>query len=182
MSKFGRKPIIFENVQIEINENIISYNGKEASGKYELPACFEIIKSDNSLTIKPKDNIIGKNKKNIFEQWGLHRALIFNAIFGANKLFEKKIIIDGLGFKVQAQGSKLIFSLGFSHKIEYIIQSGVTIEIDKTGQMLTLKHFNKEVLGSICSKIRNFRPAEPYKGKGIRYDGEKILRKEGKKK
>lgn len=181
MSKCGRKEISCNGVQIEIENNIVSYKGKEASGQYVIPEIFNIIKEKHTIFISPKEDL--KIKKNdVNRLWGLHRALLGNAIAGANSLFEKKVKIEGLGYKAQKQDNKIIFTLGFSHKIEYEIKNGVSVEIDKAGQLISVKSHDKELLGFVCSEIRAFRPVEPYKGKGIRYENEVILRKEGKKK
>jgi large subunit ribosomal protein L6 len=114
--------------------------------------------------------------------WGLHRALLANKITGADKKFEKELRIVGLGFKAVAAGSKLQFTLGYSHKIDFELPKEVSIEIDKTGQILMARSADKEVLGHVCSKIRSLRLPEPYKGTGIQYATEKIRRKVGKKK
>jgi len=96
--------------------------------------------------------------------------------------FEKQIRIVGLGYKAVVQGSKLQFSLGFSHKIDFDLPAEVTVETDKVGQLLTCRSSNKEALGLVCSEIRALRPPEPYKGTGIQYVGEVIRRKAGKAK
>jgi len=184
MSKCGRKPIAFESsLQVEITGNTVVYKGKEASGKYLIPSNFVVKKEENKILITPKEESKTANeRREVNRLWGMHRALLNNAITGAYKLFEKKMKIEGLGFKVIAQGNILNFSLGFSHKIDFTLPEGVTAEIDKSGQVFTLRSFNKELVGLAASKIRGFKPPEPYKGKGIRYADEKVTLKEGKKK
>lgn len=180
MSKIGRKPIFFNEANIIVLNNIISYQGKEASGSYVVPVDFEIILNKDNLVIMPTES--AKKKKNINMFWGLHRALLNNLILGCNKLFEKQLRIEGLGFKAEVQGKVITFSLGFSHKIEYNVIDDVTIEIDKTKQNLTLRSAKKDILGHVADEIRRFKPVEPYKGKGIYYSNEKIIRKAGKTK
>jgi large subunit ribosomal protein L6 len=180
MSKLGRMSIDCSEVTISVSGNIISYKGKHASGNYTIPEFFESIVEGSKLTIKPRENSL--KRKSINMQWGLHRALLNNAIMGARVLFEKQIRIEGLGFKAQLQGNTLVFALGFSHKKECVIPKEVSVEIDKTGQILTCRSHDKMILGQLCSDIRSLRPPEPYKGKGIRYANEVILRKDGKAK
>jgi large subunit ribosomal protein L6 len=180
MSKCGRKPIYFKSVSVKVNDNTVSYSGKEATGIYEVPKELFLKFDDEKITLMPKEEF--SKVKYINKIWGLHRAILNNLISGARKKFEKKLIIEGLGFKVQNNGSNLTFSLGFSHKIDYILPKNVSLEIDKTGQQLILHSFDKDLLGSVCSKIRSFRPPEPYKGKGIRISDEIIKRKTGKAK
>jgi large subunit ribosomal protein L6 len=114
--------------------------------------------------------------------WGMSRALMANAISGAKAPFERIVEIKGLGFKATRVGDSLEFSLGYSHKITCDIPENVTIEIDKTGQKLTLKSFDKEALGAFCDRIKSFRRPEPYKGTGIKLSTETIARKAGKAK
>jgi large subunit ribosomal protein L6 len=181
MSKIGRKPIFFnEATNITVVNNVVSYKGKEASGSYIVPVEFEIILNKDNLVIMPTES--ANKKKNINMLWGLHRALLNNVILGCTKLFEKQLRIEGLGFKAEVQGKIITFSLGFSHKIEYSVIDDVTIEIDKTKQNLTLRSAKKDILGHVADEIRRFKPVEPYKGKGIYYSDEKIIRKAGKTK
>ena len=105
-----------------------------------------------------------------------------NKIWGADQGFEKQLRITGLGFKALAVSGKIQFSLGYSHKIDFLLPQGVTVEIDKTGQNLLFKSVDKELLGLVCSRVRALRPPEPYKGTGIQYAQEVILRKAGKAK
>ena len=180
MSKIGRKPIFFNVASITVSNNVVSYKGKEASGTYEVPKEFEIICNNDNLTIIPAE--FTKYKKDINMVWGLHRALLNNLIMGSTKLFEKQLKIEGLGFKADLQGRVITFSLGFSHKIEYTLLDEVSIEIDKTKQNLILRSAKKDILGKVADEIRRFKPVEPYKGKGIYYSDEKIIRKAGKTK
>lgn len=112
----------------------------------------------------------------------MHRALISNEIKGAAEDFVKVVQINGLGFKAALSGSKIVFSLGYSHKIEFDLPKEVALEIDKPGQKLTFKSADKELLGHVCSQIRALRPPEPYKGTGIKLLTEVLVRKAGKTK
>lgn len=175
MSKIGRKPIDIDNVEIKIVGNKIHYKGKLSSGIHELPDVITAKVDGNQLQLIMTE----KSHSNL---WGLHRALVANKITGANKLFEKKLQINGLGFKAESLSGKIKFSLGFSHKIEKVLPKDILMEIDKTGQQLMLKSFDKQLLGQFCADIRALRPPEPYKGTGIKYENEVIIRKAGKTK
>jgi large subunit ribosomal protein L6 len=177
MSKIGRKPIEISNVQVELKGQEIHLKGKKGSFTHVFPIGLKAEMIDKKL------KILCENKSDKFNVlWGLHRALVANAIKGVAEGFEQKVIINGLGFKAVVSGKKLVFNLGFSHKIELEIPDNVTVEIDKTGQQLTIKGTNKEMVGFFASKIRELRPPEPYKGTGIRLENEVILRKAGKTK
>lgn len=177
MSKIGRKPIELAGVQVEVKGNEIHYKGKKASGVHILPS--QVHAQLDSKKLKLTADLESKEAKQL---WGLHRALLANEIKGADQGFEKQLRIVGLGFKGIATGSKIQFSLGFSHKIDFVIPEGVTFEIDKTGQLLTFRSPDKVLLGLVCGQIRALRPPEPYKGTGIQYAKEVIVRKAGKAK
>ena len=177
MSKIGRKAIDISGVSVEVHGNLISYKGKKASGDYTLTDLLKAEIRDSQLLITANRKTADTNRL-----WGLHRALLANKIIGARTGFEKQVRIVGLGFKAVAQGSKLQFSLGYSHKIDFDLPAAVTVELDKTGQLLTCRSSDKEVLGLVCSEIRALRSPEPYKGTGIQYVGEVIRRKAGKAK
>jgi len=178
MSKIGRKPILITKAKVEVKNGLVSIEGPKAKFTHQLPEGIVAELKDGKLYVSMKD---GKSKKEN-ALWGLHRALLANKIKGAETGFEKKLKIVGLGYKAILSGRKMTFSLGYSHKIEYNLPDGVEVEVDKTGQKLTLKSADKFLLGSVCSTIKSFRRPEPYKGTGIMYEGEVILRKAGKAK
>lgn len=177
MSKIGRKPIELGNVKVEIKNHEVHYKGPKSSGMHVVPELLTIQVEDGHLKVSAKEETQDARRL-----WGLHRALLANAIKGSSIGFEKQLIIEGLGFKAALAGSKVVFSLGYSHKIDFDLPQGVTLELDKTGQKLTFKSSNKELLGHICSMVRALRPPEPYKGTGIRLSNEVIARKAGKTK
>jgi len=177
MSKIGRKPIPFSSAKIEIKDKTIFLNGPKAKFTHELPASIDVTVEDGTLVLSIKENT---RENRIL--WGMHRALLANKVIGAEKGFEKKIKIVGLGYKAQQSGKKLVFSLGYSHKIDYELPEGVEVQMDKTGQNLVFKAADKLLLGDVCSQIRSFRPPEPYKGTGIIVGDEVIIRKAGKTK
>lgn len=183
MSKIGRKPIDLDQIEVKINGQEIAYKGKKNAGVYTLPNLLQAEVSENKLNLViNKENKSRKGIRDVNRVWGLHRALLANTLKGSAQDFEKKLEINGLGFKAAVAGSKVVFSLGFSHKIDFELPKEVTMEVDKSGQKLTLKSPNKELLGQVGSQIRALRPPEPYKGTGIKYLDEQIVRKAGKTK
>ena len=177
MSKIGRMPIAFSSAKVTINGSMVLIDGGKVKFEHVLPDTVKVAIDDKmvrvSVTEDTRENRI---------LWGLHRALLANKIHGVEKGFEQKLIIVGLGFKVVQAGAKLTFSLGYTHKIDYELPAGVTVDIDKTGQTLVLKSADKFQLGNAADTIRSFRPPEPYKGTGVMREGEKIHRKAGKTK
>lgn len=177
MSKIGRKPIELHGVAVDLKGREVHYKGKKASGVYTLP------EELNAEVVNKTLKITAANKSaDVNRIWGLNRALLANSIKGAETGFEKQLRIVGLGFKAALAGNKLQLSLGFSHKIDFPVPKEVTVEIDKSGQLLTFKSVDKVILGQVCSTVRALRPPEPYKGTGIQYANEVILRKAGKAK
>lgn len=176
MSKIGRKPIRLDGVKVEVKGNDVHYKGAITSGVHALPPFLKITINGDELSLT---NEGGKDK---VAQWGLHRALLFNAISGARKEFERNVEITGLGFKAEISGKKVVFSLGYTHKINLTLPDKVSLTVDKTGQKLLFKSSDKELLGSVVASVKGFRPTEPYKGTGIKYAGEHIIRKAGKTK
>ena len=179
MSKIGRKPISLGDVQVQLQDRTVTYKGKKASGTHELPDFIMATVEDKSLKLDVPEKLRNRDTNRF---WGLHRALLANAIQGAEAGFSKQMQINGLGFKAALSGSKVVFTIGYTHKIDLVLPKDVTLEIDKTGQLLTFKSPDRRMLGEICDKVRSFRPPEPYKGTGIKYVTEVIVRKAGKTK
>lgn len=177
MSKIGRMPIPVSTAKISINGSKILVDGVKAKFEHELPEEISAEMADGLLRLTIKQD----TRENRM-LWGLHRALLANKVKGVEKGFEQKIIIVGLGFKAVQAGAKIVFSLGYTHKIEYELPVGVSIEIDKSGQILVLRSADKFLLGNAADTIRSFRPPEPYKGTGVMLEGEVIHRKAGKTK
>lgn len=178
MSKIGRKPIPLSTAKVDIKGNEVFIEGPKAKFVHVIPEEITVTLNDKTLSVLVDDKTLKKSKA----LWGLHRALIANKVIGVETGFEKKIKIVGLGYKAMLSGKKMTFSLGYSHKINYQLPDGVEITIDKTGQKLTLKSPDKFLLGNVCSDIKAFRKTEPYKGTGIMFEDEVIVRKAGKAK
>lgn len=178
MSKIGRRPIEIGSVKVEVKGQEVHYTGKHARGVHLIPALLSVALESRGLVIGAMRRTSDTNRL-----WGLHRALLANKLIGADTGFQRQISIVGLGFKGVKKGNGLEFSLGYSHKIDFPLPTAVTVEIDKTGQMLTFWSHDKELLGLVCSQIRDLRPPEPYKGTGVHIVGGRALkRKAGKAK
>jgi len=177
MSKIGRKPILFSSAKISVVGNTVVVQGPKDKIEHDLPLEVTAVIEGNQLLLKTTEKT-----REVNTLWGLHRALLANKIKGLEHGFERKVTIVGLGFKAIAAGKNLTFSLGYSHKIDYVLPDNVTVDIDKTGQNLVFKSADKFALGNVCDKVRSFRMPEPYKGTGIIREGDIVLRKAGKTK
>ena len=179
MSKIGKISIsIPEKVKVALAGSIVNIEGP--LGKKSLNIDLETfdldIKEGKEISIKPKK--IDQNTKRL---WGMNRSLLNNAIIGASKGYEKTLELVGVGYRAALKGKQLNLQLGFSHDINFDIPESVKITVEKQ-TTLKILGFDKQEVGMIASKIKSFRPPEPYKGKGIKEKGQYILRKEGKKK
>lgn len=176
MSKVGRKVINTEGLTVTVDGQNVSYKGPKASGIHTLPDCLRANLEENKLRLELAN---AKDTKS-YNFWGLHRALLANELQGAREEFSVDLVIVGLGFKGELKGDTIIFSLGYSHKINFPVPKEVSVVIDKTGQNISVKSTNKFLAGDVAQKICALRRPEPYKGTGIRLANEQILRKVGK--
>ncbi len=179
MSKIGKINIsIPEKVKVMLSGNIINIEGP--LGKKSLNIDLDIfdlnINEGKEVTIKPKQN--NQNTKRL---WGMNRSLINNAIIGASKGYEKILELSGVGYRATLKGKILNLQLGFSHDINFDIPEGIKVQVEKQ-TILKISGTDKQQVGMVSAKIKSIRPPEPYKGKGIKEQGQYILRKEGKKK
>jgi len=183
MSKIGRKSIAFGSTKIEIKGQEVHYSGKDSSGVYVLPHGLVAHVGEKDVSIQPSADASSTMRvRELNRIWGLHRALLANAIKGSEKAFELQLKITGLGYKATVSGSKVVFSLGYSHKKDFELPEGVSLETDRSGQLLTVRSKDKMLAGQVCSKIKQLRMPEPYKGTGIQLTTEVIIRKAGKTK
>jgi large subunit ribosomal protein L6 len=178
MSRIGRKPVeIPKGVQVSITNDAVSIKGPKGTLNLKRHKAVDI-KQDKD---EGKDVLVFNRQGQEGPQraaHGLMRALVSNMMTGVTKGFERQLEINGVGYKAELKGPKIVLSLGFSHPIEYTLPEGVAAKVDKN--MLILSSIDREKLGGAAAKIRSFRPPEPYKGKGIKYVEETILRKAGK--
>ncbi len=181
MSKIGRKPIDISGVTVDVKGQKIQYKGSKASGEYVIPDLLSIKVEENKLLLQPAATAKKTIKaRDINREWGLHRALLSNVITGARKEFEKLVEVVGLGYKGVVSGGNMVFTLGFSHKIDFLIPKGITVSVDKTGQKITVSSADRELLGLVCSKMCELRRPEPYKGTGVKLSTDYIVRKAAK--
>ena len=179
MSKIGKINIsIPDTVKVALSGNVINVEGPlgKKSMNIDLDMFDLNIKGGKEISIKPKK--INQNSKRL---WGMNRSLINNAIIGSSKGYEKTLELSGVGFRATLKGKQLNLQLGFSHDINFDIPEGVKISVEKQ-TIIKINGADKQQIGMVVSKIKSFRPPEPYKGKGIKEKGQYILRKEGKKK
>ena len=179
MSKIGKINIsIPDKVKVLLSGNIINIEGP--LGKKSLIIDLDIfdlkINDGKDVSIKPKQN--NQDTKRL---WGMNRSLINNAIIGTSKGYEKILELSGVGYRAALKGNVLNLQLGFSHDINFNIPDGVKIQVEKQ-IILKISGTDKQLIGKVASEIKSIRPPEPYKGKGIKEQGQYILRKEGKKK
>ncbi|UBH08813.1 50S ribosomal protein L6 [Macrococcus armenti] len=175
MSRVGKKVIdIPTGVEIKIDGNTVTVKGPkgELTRTFNEEMTYKL--EDNTLeVVRPSDS---KAHKTIH---GTTRALIANMVEGVSKGFEKNLELIGVGYRAQMQGKNLILNVGYSHPIEIVAEEGITLSVDKNTKV-KVEGISKERVGAIASNIRATRPPEPYKGKGVRYEGEYVRRKEGK--
>ena len=179
MSKIGRKPIPLYGAKVEINKDRLLISGSKGKFEYTLSDGLSAKLSDDGKFLAVTSE---KDDRETRTRWGLDRALLANKIKGVEKGFEQGVKIVGLGYKAQVSGKKIVFTLGYSHKVEYMLPSEVTVEIDKSGQKLLFRSTDKFLLGNVCDVVRQFKKPEPYKGTGIMWENEVIVRKAGKTK
>ena len=175
MSRVGKKPIdVPSGVQVAVQDCLVKVSGPKGELTLELPATIQADAGDGKVTVTRTDD---SRENRSFH--GLYRSLIANMIEGVENAFSKELVIEGVGFKAEVRGSTLVVTVGFSSPIEYAIPDGVDIVVEG-GTRLKITSIDKQKVGQAAARIRGFAPAEPYKGKGIRYADERIRRKEGK--
>ena len=175
MSRIGKKPVqLPDKVQFALNGNMISVKGPKGSLERQLHPAVEISINGDFVTVKTDTS----NKKKVALQ-GLFRSLISNMVTGVTNGYEKKLILSGIGYRAEVKGKSLILNVGYSNPVEFKLPDGVSVNVEKNTQVI-LQGIDKETVGQTAANIRDIRPPEPYKGKGIMYADERIMRKAGK--
>lgn len=175
MSRIGKQIItIPEKTTVTLDNGTLTVKGPLGELKRDFLPEVEIIVSGSEITLK-----ITKNTKFCRSLWGTYASHIKNMVEGVNKGYEKKLIVEGVGYKYNVVGQEVVLDLGFSHQVKIGIPAGLKVVTEKN--QMTVTGFNKELVGSFAAKIRSLKVTEPYKGKGIRYANEVVLRKQGKK-
>ena len=163
-------------VEVTIKDQHVTVKGSKGTMEHTVHPAVEIVREDATLSFVPREGVAGA-----LPQSGTARSLINNMIIGVSDGFEKKLELVGVGYRAQVQGKSLNLTLGFSHPINYEMPEGITIETPSQTEVV-VKGIDKQRVGMVAAEIRAYRPPEPYKGKGVKYSDEHIVRKEAKKK
>lgn len=175
MSRIGKRPIsVPAKVSVEITGLQVSVKGPKGTLERTLPDKIIVAKEGETLTVTRQDE-----SRTARERHGLVRTLVANMVDGVDKGFERRLEIQGVGYRAQAQGNKLTLNVGYSKPVEMTMPQGIEVKVENN-TLVILNGIDKELLGNTAAKIRAVRPPEPYKGKGIRYQGEYVRRKAGK--
>ncbi|MGQ9687792.1 MAG: 50S ribosomal protein L6 [Desulfobaccales bacterium] len=176
MSRIGKKPIpVPAGVKVELKDRLLTVKGGQGTLSRELPPRVSLEVDPQEIRVIPQDD-----SRLSRSYWGLTRTLVANMVTGVSEGFKRGMEIVGTGYKVEAKGQSLVFSLGYSHPVEFPLPQGITAEVLDKGTRFELKGVDKEQLGQLAANIRALRPPDVYKGKGVRYAGEKLRRKVGK--
>ena len=177
MSRIGKVPVkIPDGVEVQLSEGSITVKGPKGSLSQK-------ILSDIKIDVNDKEKVLtvssAYDDKKLRAQWGLHRILVNNMVIGVTSGFQKVLVIEGIGYKAELKGKKLSIAAGLSHTVLYEPREGVTLSLEGPLKVV-ISGIDKQAVGQAAAEIRKIRPPEPYKGKGIRYQGEHIHRKAGK--
>lgn len=177
MSRVGSSPVaVPDGIDVQITGQLVSVKGKLGELAVELPSDVEVTQDGGEIVVKPRST-----SKRARMAWGTSRALVNNLVVGVSDGFTKTLEITGVGYRAAVQGKTLNLQLGFSHDVNFPIPEGIKINCE--GQTtIVISGADKQAVGEVAAVIRSYRKPEPYKGKGIKYAGEQIIRKEGKKK
>jgi len=177
MSRVAKIPVsVPKGVDISLDKNLIKIKGAKGELSHQIHELVDVKNQDGSLEIQ-----VYKDIKQAWVQAGTVRALLNNMIIGVTKGFEKKLQLNGVGYRAEAKGKSLNLTLGFSHPVVFQVPDGLEVSTPSQTEII-VKGISKQQVGQVASDIRGFRPPEPYKGKGVRYSNENVRRKEAKKK
>ena len=177
MSRIGKKPVeLPSGVDASVSGQTVTVKGPKGTREFTATDDVSITVDGDVITIEPR----GKSKR-ARQQWGMSRTMVGNLVTGVTTGFKKELEIQGVGYRAQLQGNSLKLNLGLSHDVDFQIPDGVTVTVPKPTE-ITIEGIDQQLVGQVAANIREWRSPEPYKGKGIRYKGEFIFRKEGKKK
>ena len=177
MSRVGKKPVaVPSGVTASVDGQMVKMKGTKGELSFVVPEEVSVALENGAVAVSPRDE-----SKTARAKWGMARAQVANLVEGVSKGFEKRLEINGVGYKAAVAGKVLKLSLGYSHDIDYAIPAGVTITTPRPTEVVVVG-IDKQVVGQTAAEIREYRGPEPYKGKGVKYSDEFIFRKEGKKK
>lgn len=177
MSRIGKRPVpLPSGVTAQLSGQTIEVKGPKGTRAFTATDDVTIEVGADAITVQPR----GKSKR-ARQQWGMSRTKVANLVQGVTTGFRKELEIQGVGYRAQMQGNNLRLNLGYSHDVDFPVPAGITVTAPKVTQIV-VEGSDEQQVGQVAANIREWRPPEPYKGKGIRYAGEQIFRKEGKKK
>lgn len=177
MSRVGRKPIeIPQGVEVQIDGQKVTVKGPKGELSRTVLSDIAVTKSDTELVVAPREK---EYAKQVQAFWGLERSLLSNLVSGVTEGFEKRLEIQGVGYRAVIEGENIVLSIGFSHPVPLSIPEGVTVSVEKN--IIVVSGIDKGKVTGFAAKIKRQKPPEPYKGKGIRYEGEVVRRKLGKR-
>ncbi|NIZ08230.1 50S ribosomal protein L6 [Pseudooceanicola sp. HF7] len=177
MSRIGKKPVeLPSGVTASVSGQTVEVKGPKGTHSFTATDDVNIVLEDNTVTVSPRGS-----SKRALQQWGMSRTVVANLVTGVSTGFKKELEITGVGYRAQAQGNILKLNLGLSHEVNFPVPEGVTVTTPKPTEVI-IEGTDLQLVGQVAANIREWRKPEPYKGKGIKYKGEFIFRKEGKKK
>ncbi len=177
MSRIGKKPVeLPSGVTASVSGQTVEVKGPKGTQSFTATDDVTIVVEDNAITVTPRGT-----SKRARQQWGMSRTVVANLVHGVHNTFKKELEIHGVGYRAQVQGKILKLNLGYSHDVDFAIPEGISVTCPKQTEIVVEGHDHQQV-GQVAANIRDWRRPEPYKGKGIRYKGEYIFQKEGKKK
>ena len=177
MSRIGKKPVeLPSGVEAKVSGQTIEVKGPKGTRSFTATDDVALVVDDGKIAVEPR----GKSKR-ARQQWGMSRTMVQNMVQGVTEGFKKELEIQGVGYRAQMQGKVLKLNLGLSHDVDFEVPEGVTVTAPKQTEIV-IEGIDQQLVGQVAANIREWRKPEPYKGKGIRYKGEFIFRKEGKKK
>lgn len=177
MSRVGKNPVALpQGVTADLKGQVVKVKGPKGELTFTVHDAVEVKLENNQVVVAPRNE-----ERQTRALWATMQRRISNLVEGVSKGYEKNLEIEGVGYRCNLQGKELVLQLGFSHDVRYQIPQGITIAVEKQ-TAIKVTGIDKEQVGQVAAEIRGYKPPEPYKGKGIRYVGEYILRKEGKKK
>ncbi len=177
MSRIAKKPVVIsDGVEVNVSGQTVTAKGKHGSLSLEVHEIVKVMIENNTVTFAPAND-----SKTCMAMAGTMRSLVNNMVQGVSEGYSRTLQLVGVGYRAQIQGNVLDLSLGFSHPVKYTIPEGISITTPSQTEIF-VKGADKQHVGQVCAEIRSYRPPEPYKGKGIRYSDERVIRKEAKKK
>ncbi len=173
MSRIGKKPIALpEKVEVKVANGTVEVKGPKGQLTYKLVSGVKVEKKDKAVEVTGTTDRVGRSL------WGLTRTIVGNMVTGVSTGFKKELEFTGVGYKAAVTGQTLQLNLGYSHQIDYKLPKGIEVKVNKN--VIEVYGADKELVGFVAAEIRAYRPHEPYKGKGLKYVGEKVIRKAGK--